>query len=141
MTNTKHPGRPRSSMTDAVCDRIVYLVRAGELLADAAVAAGVSHSAVRQHRRRNAGFRDRLDRAESDFEVEALRRVRAGGRGWRDAAKLLERRYPDLYGDPAGAAQPDPVLTAAGIGAIVALRRLIANGGTDIDVGDEDDAE
>lgn len=138
---TKNRGRPRTALSDQVCAQILDHVLEGATLEEAAVAAGVTAAAARQHRRRNKGFRRRVEAAEATFEVEALRRVRAGGRGWRDAAKLLERRYPDLYGDPAGAAQPDPVLTAAGIGAIVALRRLVANGGTDIDVGDEDDAE
>lgn len=39
-----------------------------------------------------------LMRAESEFVMDCLLRVNAGGRDWRAAAWLLETRFPDEYG-------------------------------------------
>lgn len=98
----------RTNISGEQWDAIVEAATAGAPLATCATAAGVKPSTLRsimsryRHGQlRHAGLiaaAQRLARAEATTEIEALKTIRTGSRGWEGPAWYLERRYPDRYG-------------------------------------------
>jgi hypothetical protein len=91
---------------------IAGLVRAGAQVKVAASMAGVSARQLGEWQRRGrrditngdesifADFVKNLESAEAEVQVEDIQRIRrAGGVDWRALAFVLQRQYPDLYGE------------------------------------------
>ena len=141
MPATKHPGRPRTQMSDEVIGKILSLVRRGVAFSEAAVRAGVPGGVARKHRRRNPGFASDVATAEADFEATLVRNVRDGAKDWRPADWLLERGWPRQWCRPehriANLAPDDAQAIAAGIVAIVTMQVERAAGARADDEGAE----
>ena len=84
--------------------QICKAMRCGLSLADAAAYAGVSESQLAEWGRTDAQFAKRIKRAEVQFELECLKKIRRGARDWPEAARWLETRFPKKWGPPPGAA-------------------------------------
>jgi hypothetical protein len=78
--------------------QLVSMLRAGNYLEVAAVAAGVSVAELLEH----PALRDEIEAARAEGEVRAIARIAAAAtESWQAAAWLLERQYPDRWGRPA----------------------------------------
>ena len=98
-------GRP-SDLTPTLRDKFCALVEEGHWLRTAAAACNIDESTVYSWIRRGkagenpyAEFYDQLEQANAKVEQEALGKVRAAGKKqWKAAAWILERRFPERYG-------------------------------------------
>src|SRR4051812_28516672 len=103
-----------SKLTPAVHEAIVNSVRAGNYLAAAARAAGVSDNTARKWLRRGEGTDDREQAPEFAVFAAAVRHAEAEAEDhavaalndamlvdWRAAEAFLKRRFPDRRGDRA----------------------------------------
>lgn len=105
------------NLTDEVADRIVDAIRRGTPLRFACEAAGVSYDTALRWlrighgatgdgwtptpatRRRYEGFASAVERAQAEAVDAAVSHVERAGQGdWRAAAWLLERRWPETFG-------------------------------------------
>lgn len=76
--------------------QLVSMLRAGNYLEVAAVAAGVTVGELLEH----PDVVEEIEAARAEGEVRGIARIAASGR-WQAAAWLLERQYPDRWGRPA----------------------------------------
>jgi transposase len=100
-------GRP-TKLTPELQKRIVKLVRDGNYIETAAIAAGITKQTFYNWMERGkageepfAEFFDALKRAEAEAEAEIAATVRAGLRDapqWQSAMTFLERRWPTRWG-------------------------------------------
>jgi transposase len=95
-----------TKLTDAVTERIVQAIRAGNYPEPAARAAGISASTyyrwiARGQQERSGVFRDFAEavaRAEGESEVHAVAVIRrAMTEDWRAALAYVERRHPERW--------------------------------------------
>ena len=92
-------GRPPTTMTDEVCDRIAKMVSVGIPAEVAAQAANVPPPQMRAHRKRNAMFASALKTAEAKAEQSiTLKLVAHAGKNWMAAMAYLSRRVPERWG-------------------------------------------
>ena len=106
----KHPGgRPKGSgilLTEEVKARILLLIQAGNYVATACGACGISEASYFAWKLRGekgeepyASFLESLKRAEEEAEAALVLTIkRAGGSQWQAAMTLLERRHPKRWG-------------------------------------------
>jgi len=91
-------GRPRSTMTPEVEEKILRTVKLGLHAERAAQAHGVMVSAFRSHKRRNPDFAIALKKAESEAEGGFLSRIiKHTEKQWTACAWILERRWPERW--------------------------------------------
>jgi hypothetical protein len=98
-------GRP-TLLDDAVADKLVTMLRAGNYVAVAANAAGISEATLRDWMTRGrageepyATLAERVERARSEGEVRNVATIaKAATERWDAAAWLLERQYPERWG-------------------------------------------
>lgn len=91
-------GRPRSEMTDEVCEAILRTVRLGLHAERAAQAHGVNVGTYRAHKRRHSEFASALKKAEAEAEQSYLSRILLHTeKQWTACAWLLERRWPERW--------------------------------------------
>jgi hypothetical protein len=97
-----------SKLTDELRDRITTVIRTGVSADVAAAAVGIAPRtyyrwmAMGETARSGChrAFRDAVDQAKAESEVELVSRLETAARNgsWRAAAWLLERRFPERWG-------------------------------------------
>jgi hypothetical protein len=98
-------GRP-PLLDDATADKLVVMLRAGNYVAVAANAAGISLRTLQVWLQRGrkgedpyAALVERVDRARAEGEVRNVATIaKAATERWDAAAWLLERQYPERWG-------------------------------------------
>jgi len=94
----KKVGRPRSTMTPEAIEAILRSVRLGLHPDRAALAAGVSASTYRNHKRRHPEFATAVKEAMAAAEEGYLSRILMHSeKQWTAAAWILERRWPERW--------------------------------------------
>lgn len=115
MKQQRKPGRP-TKLADAVAQKIITFVRAGNYPETAAKASGISLQTFynwkeRGEEERKGPYRtffEQLEEAEAWAETMAIAEVREGKPGWQGRAWWLERKYFGRWGRRlAIIAQPD----------------------------------
>jgi predicted site-specific integrase-resolvase len=98
---------PRPKLEEAVTQRIVDLIRAGNYLEVAAAAAGIHRTTLHrwmrlgreQKRGRYRRFLNAVEKAQAEAESRGVALIaKAASEDWRAAAWQLERRAPQRYG-------------------------------------------
>jgi transposase len=106
MANNKRGGGRPTKFNRETADKIVALVRAGNYLETAALACGVSVSAVRhwmreaRHLKTGAKreFLTAVREASAQAQIDDMRTITMSSSGdWRAAAWRLEHRWPQTY--------------------------------------------
>lgn len=94
------PGRG-DTFNDVAERRILDALRDGATMALAARAAGISPRTLRRWRDRHEGFNRKVQRAKAEAGADALDTINAAADegDWRAAAWMLEKRFPDQYGE------------------------------------------
>lgn len=80
--------------------QICAILATGGTRSVAANYVGCTAETIRRTAERNADFREALNRAESQHEIQNLQRIQEATKKdthWRAAAWVLERTYPDRY--------------------------------------------
>ena len=93
-----HLGRGVTKRTPELFAAIFANLEIGMPRGDAAQCAGVTRRTVNRWAEADPAFADELDFAESRAKRSALAIVRRGGQGWQAHAWLLERRWPNEFG-------------------------------------------
>jgi len=96
----------RTKLTPMVQDRILQALRAGAYRGTACAFAGISKTAFgnwilwgEEGRKPYADFAQAVAKAEADFIVASTTSIRLASKTqWQAAAWLLERKYPEMYG-------------------------------------------
>ena len=95
-----------TKLTPEVEERLVQAISVGATYKDACACAGISYQtflnwqkrAEREDDERFVGFLDRIKRAQGEAAVGLLATInKTAHRDWKDAAWMLERRYPEGY--------------------------------------------
>jgi hypothetical protein len=98
-----------SLLTDELQDRLVAMLRAGNVIHVACAAVGIDQRSYQRWMQRGGTgakadarhreFRIQVERALAEAEARAVAQVaRAAGEDWRAAAWWLERQFPDRWG-------------------------------------------
>jgi hypothetical protein len=93
-----HFGRPATKRTPNLMKAIIANVELGLPRGDAAQCAGVTRRSVNYWAEEDPAFADELDFAESRAKRGALAVVQIGELGWQAHAWMLERRWPNEFG-------------------------------------------
>jgi hypothetical protein len=89
------------TFNDVAERRILAALRKGATMEMAAKAAGISRATLHRWRDRHEGFDRKVQRARAEAGLDSLDVIEsAADEGdWRAAAWMLEKRYPDQYGE------------------------------------------
>lgn len=122
-------GRPATTMTDEVIEKIVDTVRLGLHPERAARAHGVDPAIMRRHRSRNAHFAARLEKAECECERSLVGRMLLHTeKQWTAIAWLLERRFPEHWAKREAPSDPRDVMARELLATVAAMRRNMGVG-------------
>jgi hypothetical protein len=129
---TPDPGRP-TVLDPATQAEVLCLLESGAFRSSACRAAGISYRAFRYWEKlwedgdgraaRFGKFFESVGRAETRIEVARLAEVRSGGPGWRAAAWLLGRRFPERWGRRASSPVPSENVTKLGDDELLEIAR------------------
>jgi hypothetical protein len=94
---------PREVLDDKKRELVLSIISNGSSLRVAAQSVGCSPATITRTAQRDPNFSSRLDRAEHNLEITALRSIQNAAqqeRYWRAAAWILERKNPDDFTIP-----------------------------------------
>lgn len=115
-------GRP-TDCTPQATEKAVRAARAGVALRNICHHIGVDRATfwrwMADDREPYRTFRDQVNAASAEREMEAHEKVNAGEQGWQSAAWVLERRFGH-YAARGDDAPPDNATTATGLEAVLA---------------------
>lgn len=81
------------------CDKVVEMMNTGLSMQDAGYIAGVSHDSIQRWRETDPEFNEACFQAKAEFKRIHLERVaEAGKKWWAASAWLLERNFPEEFG-------------------------------------------
>jgi IS30 family transposase len=94
------PGRPKA-LDDDKCSTICSLVATGVSLRQAAHYLGCTPTSIRREAKRNAEFRERLNKAKAEARIQPLETLQQAAKSnWRAALAWMERLDPDRFANP-----------------------------------------
>jgi hypothetical protein len=99
--DSPNPGGRPSKRTSETEKKILDSIARGLPLKTAAALAGIAESTLHEWRKLDAGFDKAVAKAEAQPVMESVQTIRAAGRDdWKASSWFLERRHPELFGQP-----------------------------------------